>query len=93
VKYRIALSQSDGRPLAVMRPAKPHVAVALAKAALASKNTSLFEGLPTKECGPYTFVGWLAADSPEGILVDQEGCEIGRTLPGDSFVTVEDPKN
>jgi len=92
-KHKIATSSDDGRPLAVLRPAKPDVAMALVKAALSSGNPSLFEeGLPEKECGPYTFVGWLAS-TPGGILVDGEGNEVGHTQAGDSFVTLEDPKN
>jgi hypothetical protein len=88
-RWSIATSSDDGRPLAVFRPAKPDVAIAFAKAALSSQNTEIFEGLPEKECGPYTFVGWMAAGSDEGILVDGEGNEVGRSQPGDSFVTLE----
>ena len=87
LKKKVAWSADGDGPLAVVRPAKPEVAVALAKAALASQNASALEHLPHDLCGPYTFAGWLCKADPSKLL-DNDGKECGSVEPGDSFITI-----
>jgi hypothetical protein len=86
LKKKVAWSADGGGPLACMRPAKPEVAIALARAALSSQDSSAIEHLLEALCGPYTFAGWLCKADPNKLL-DNEGKEVDEVKPGDTFVT------
>lgn len=86
-----ALCRDDGRPYAVMRPAKPKLAMQMARAAMDVQKPELFfDGLPEAP-GPYTFVGWLAVGN-DGAVLDDDNKVIGKCEPGDSFVTIDEKK-
>jgi hypothetical protein len=79
-------SHDDGRPLLVIRPNNPALALSVAKVALDKNDPALLERLP-QEVGDYTVQGWLGPDST---LLDRDGRVIGKCKPGDSFVTMRD---
>jgi hypothetical protein len=87
LKKKVAWSADGDGPLAVVRPSKPDVALALAKAALSSQNPEALESLPIELCGPYTFAGWLCREDPSKLL-DENGAECDTVQPGDSLVTL-----
>jgi hypothetical protein len=84
----------DGKRMAVLRPDKPSVALAMAGIALAHNETDLFARLPESVqeiTSGYRFMGWLAIGGRD--ILDHDGTEIGHPLPGDSFVTFnEEPE-
>lgn len=78
----------DGRPLMVIRPSMPKLALALAKKALGSRDPRALEKVALKveqAGGRYTFVGYLANGKPR--VLDWDGNDLGATESGDSFVT------
>ncbi len=88
----IAVSRDDGRPLAVIRPKNPALAIQIARVAIDQNDKELWDCLPAK-AGEYTFIGWLPFPRegvPEGYVVDDEGLIVDEMQPGDSFVTLND---
>lgn len=83
---KIAIAE-DGKPLAVIRPANPSLALAVAQVAVKKADKALFDRLPN-EVGDYTFRGWLAEGKP--CIVDKNGRYLEDLKPGDSFVTLPD---
>jgi len=77
---------SDGKRLAVARPNRPDLAIAIAHAALRTQDSDPLNDLPLSG-DDYTFAGWLSADGKR--LLDEEGKPIGEIQRGDSLVTME----
>jgi hypothetical protein len=77
---------ADGECLAVVRPQRPELAIAIANVALAKQDTTVLEQLPDDD---YTFVGWLSADGTR--VLDEEGRAVGELQRGDSLVTLKRP--
>ena len=73
---------ADGQRLAVVRPKRPAVALAVAQVALRSQDRAMLSDLPGDD---YTLVGWLGADGAS--VVDDEGRDIDTLQRGDSFVS------
>lgn len=71
-----------GERLAIVRPKRPEVAMAVGQAALKNQRGELLEQLPDDD---YTFVGWLAADGKR--VIDDDGRDLGVPQRGDSLVT------
>lgn len=88
MKHEI-LVDDEGYPIAVLRPTKPALAVALAKTAAAKNDKALFDQIP-EAVGDYTMVGWLTK-GPNPCVVDRDGHRIDDIQAGDSFVTLKDP--
>jgi len=78
---RFALA-GDGLRIAIVRPGRPDVAIAVSAAALRNQEAKLLEGLPDDE---YTFVGWLSANGKR--IIDEHGKDLGAPQRGDSLVT------
>jgi hypothetical protein len=74
---------ADGEQLAVARPRRPAVALAVAHVALQHQAESFLRELPDDD---YTVVGWLAADGAS--VVDDDGNRTGKLQPGDSLVSL-----
>lgn len=77
----------DGKPLAVIRPDNPALAIRLANEALAKQDGHAFERIlvDVQASGSrYTFAGWLSKDRSH--VVDETGKRIDTLKPGDSFV-------
>ena len=79
---RFAHFEHGGR-IGVARPAKPELALKLAKAAVGT-NTNL--GEIARKCGPYTFIGYLSVDKESENVLDEEGNIVDKLKPGDSFI-------
>lgn len=85
----------DGQPLAVIRPDRVDLALALAKAAADNNNAELFQKIPQHVIdagGTYTVVGLMAyrlysLKTPKNCIVDEKKQYVGEIEPGDSFVT------
>jgi hypothetical protein len=75
----------NGQPMAVIRPANPRLALAMAVVAVQKNDADLFARLPG-EVGNYTCVGWLA-EGTDGVIVDDEGHPIDKLRAGDSMVS------
>jgi hypothetical protein len=79
-----------GTRIAVIRPAEPKLAMAMAEVALKHNDKALFERMP-EEVKDYTFAGWLSAPSrsrPQ-CIVDEQGHKIGELVAGDSLVSLQ----
>lgn len=74
---------ADGEQLAVARPRRPAVALAVAQVALQHQDEPILSKLPDDD---YTVMGWLAADGMS--VVDDDGDRIGELQPGDSLVSL-----
>lgn len=88
----------DGNPICIARPADPKRAMELVGETLKDPNSDhhfnmntdkdAWEKLQKKlneECGPYTFVGYLATGGG-GKILDQFGEVIDEMRPGDSIM-------
>ncbi len=95
VKREIVIAD-DGRPMRVVRPRDPALALAIAKVAVAHPTeTRIFDELPAQQ--PYTMLGFLGRSKKEPrkfCIVDALGGYVGELQPGDSFVTTDgtDPR-
>lgn len=78
----------DGERLAVVRPKRPEVAIAIAHIAMHKQDGSVLEELPGED---YTFAGWLSADGKH--LLDTEGKTVGEPQRGDSLITFKNATN
>ncbi len=76
----------DGQCLAVVRPKRPKLAIAIAEIALATQDQSVLEQLPDDD---YTFVGWLSANGKQ--VLDDQGRGIDELQRGDSLVSLKHP--
>jgi hypothetical protein len=88
MKRQRAFDKETGKPYGVIRPKKPALALAIAQVAVKHNDGKLLDRLPD-EVGDYDFVGWLSM-GPKPVLIDAEGNEVGKLVPGDSFVTFTD---
>lgn len=90
VKREVVIAD-DGRPMRVIRPKDPSLALAIAKSALANPTEQrIFDELPEQQ--PYTVLGFLGRrkKSESGFcVVDADGRFVCELKPGDSFVTVD----
>lgn len=87
----------DGKPLAVLRPADPALALRLAESLIGKKGPEVDEAWGRiLSAQPYKFVGWAAKPSavrtalgkrPQ--IVDENGNVIDELRVGDSFVVGE----
>lgn len=75
----------DGKPLIVIRPKNPALAIQIANLAVKNNDSDLFESLPAK-VEDYTVIGFLAQGG-KGAVIDIDGKVVGSVKPGDSFVT------
>lgn len=88
---RRQIIERDGKPMMVIRPSNPQLAILLANEAQRTQNQEAFTNLPAyaeKKGITYTFVGYLAK-RPGGTacVVDKDRKVVSECLPGDSFVT------
>jgi hypothetical protein len=83
-KMKIFATFPEGGRVCVRRPAKPELAVQLAKAAVGQKDPNAIERI-TAMCGPYTFVGYVADGDGEHTILDEDGRPVGSIQPGDSI--------
>ena len=87
--YPIAYAE-NGRPMAVIRPARPEIALIIARHAVETRAKEM-PPVPEEEAGPYTFRGFLAKPARLGNeivrIVDRDGKFLETCQPGDSFVT------
>ena len=99
----------DGEPMAVARPSNPKRALELTRelsdqpqsegSLWAAQLWKAFAKQLNQECGPYTFLGYLAkapkSDSRPTQILDSKGRVIDEMQPGDSItresVWVSDP--
>jgi hypothetical protein len=80
----------EGRRVQVIRPDKPEIPLALAKAAEASQDKALMANLPAiaeSQGVQYFYVGLLARRGKEMLIIDDNGHYIGKMQPGDSMVS------
>jgi hypothetical protein len=90
---RFIVRDELGLPMRVIRPSDPALCLRIADECLATNDMARLDNLPTEAEAAgvsYTFVGYLAKgrNGKGACIVDEKGCIIGSTLPGDSFVTL-----
>ena len=90
-RHRETVRDEQGRPMQVIRPKDPKLAVDLAKVAADTNDKALFDRLPgivEDAAGNYTYMGLLAkrASGPP-CIVDEKGRFIAELAPGDSFTS------
>jgi hypothetical protein len=93
-KFHKSIVQIDGKPMMVIRPQDPILAISLAQIAVEKQSQELLDKLPeivSKASGDYTFMGYLARDSKRAWIADETGKFIGELVRGDSFVTDAEP--
>lgn len=90
-KLPVDVIRKGGKPLAVIRPNDPKLALELAHKAVDENDKALLDRLPTeveKSGVDYTFVGWLVRRRGKALAVDNAGNNPRDLKPGDSFVTL-----
>jgi hypothetical protein len=75
----------NGKPLIVIRPKDPTLALQLANLAIKTNDVDLFESLPEK-VEDYIEIG-LLAEGGKGEIINDNGRVIDKCKSGDSFVT------
>jgi hypothetical protein len=90
-KLPVDVIRKGGKPLAVIRPNDPKLALDLARKAVDGNDKALLDRIPAEaeEKGVnYTFVGWLVRRRGKALAVDNAGNNPRDVKPGDSFVTL-----
>jgi hypothetical protein len=94
VKFHKSIVQVDGKPMLVLRPKDPRLALSLAEIAVQKQSQQLLDELPeivSNASGDYTFMGYLAKDRKQIWIADENGKRLGDVVAGDSFVTDAEP--
>ena len=85
---RVARAPDGHTYLAVIRPDKPEIPLAIAKEAAEQNDGLRIDNLPmeaeTKGVS-YTFAGWLCVDGEH--VLDDDGQDIDKMQPGDSIIS------
>lgn len=88
-KASVFATDDKGLRMLVMRPANHVIAqmkIAEGRIAIAHQKDSEFFHRILSESGAHTFVGFLERGTDR--VLDASGAAIGRSMPGDSFITM-----
>jgi hypothetical protein len=77
----------NGKPVIVIRPKDPSIALQVAHLSVKTQDTELFAKMP--ELQDYTVIGYLSHHR-DGYAVDEKGNIVCRLQPGDSFCTAKE---
>jgi hypothetical protein len=87
---------TDGKPMMIVRPDRPSVALAVARSAIETQDVQRLSQLP-KGAGGYTFVGYLAKAPRKyrnrALAINEHGDIVDEAQPGDSFITAKDAEH
>jgi hypothetical protein len=90
-RHREFVRDEQGRPLQVVRPKDPKLALDLGLRAVKNNKSALLDRVPgivEDAAGNYTFMGLLAKRaSGSPCIVDYKGRFVAELAPGDSFVS------